>query len=93
MFSHFERVFIGPQIRKLINHDAFKNKLEVPVELDAWEATIKVINNFLGNKKADNYQEIVREMIDAYQLMGVHMSLKIHFLAHHLDFFPDNLGK
>jgi len=25
-------------------------------------------------------------------LTGVHMSLKIHFLDSHLDFFPENLG-
>jgi hypothetical protein len=25
--------------------------------------------------------------------MGCNMSLKIHFLESHLDFFPENLGK
>lgn len=67
------------------------NALE-PEELDAWEATIDVIENFLGNKKAPDYEAKVNRMIEAYHVMGVHMSLKIHFLAHHLDFFPDNLG-
>lgn len=61
-------------------------------ELDAWEATRDVINNFLGNIRASNYKEIVKRMIDTYKTMGVHMSLKIHFLANHLNFFPDNLG-
>ena len=28
----------------------------------------------------------------SYQDMGCNMSLKIHFLDSHLDFFPDNLG-
>lgn len=68
------------------------NKL-LSVEQRAWKATIDVIKNFLGNKKADNYKEIVKELIEAYKAMGVHMSLKIHFLANHLDFFPENLGK
>lgn len=67
------------------------NKLE-PLERAAWTAAIDVIHNFLGNKIADNYEAIVRKMIDAYRDMGVHMSLKIHFLANHLDFFPDNMG-
>lgn len=37
-------------------------------------------------------QEIVREMIDSFGKMGVNMSLKIHFLHKHLDFFPENCG-
>lgn len=68
------------------------NKL-LPVEQRAWKATIGVIQNFLGKKKANNYKEIVAEMVEAYRVMGVHMSLKIHFLAHHLTFFPENLGE
>lgn len=51
-----------------------------PIDKVAWRATINVIENFLGNKRADNYEELVREMIEAYRNMGVHMSLKIHFL-------------
>ncbi|CAH0547293.1 unnamed protein product [Brassicogethes aeneus] len=53
---------------------------------------VAVVDNFLGNKKADNYKEIVAEMISAFDDMKVHMSLKIHFLHAHLDYFPPNLG-
>lgn len=63
-----------------------------PIDRIAWEATINVIVNFLGNKRAQNYKDLVEGMIEAYKNMGVHMSLKIHFFADHLDFFPDNLG-
>jgi hypothetical protein len=28
----------------------------------------------------------------AYKAMGCNMSLKVHFLDSHLDFFPENLG-
>ena len=35
--------------------------------------------------------DIVKEMLIAYQKLGCRMSLKIHFLHSHLDFFPDNL--
>ena len=31
-------------------------------------------------------------MLDAFKNMGVNMSLKIHLLDSHLDFFPPNLG-
>lgn len=31
-------------------------------------------------------------MIKSFGEMGINMSLKIHFLDRHLDFFPENLG-
>lgn len=31
--------------------------------------------------------------MDSFDKMKVHMSLKIHFLNQHVDFFKDNLGK
>jgi hypothetical protein len=46
----------------------------------------------LGNNKADNYQEIVERLLELYEAMGCNMSLKIHFLHSHLDFFPQCLG-
>lgn len=69
----------------------FKRRL-TDVEKIAFEGAINVINPFLGNNKADNYKEIVAEMLSAYENMGVNMSLKLHFLHNHLDFFPPNLG-
>ncbi|XP_076659865.1 uncharacterized protein LOC143363151 [Halictus rubicundus] len=52
-----EGIFIGPQIRKLINDTNFNKKL-----------------NKLEKR------------------LGCNMSLKMHFLHSHLDFFPANLG-
>jgi hypothetical protein len=62
------------------------------VELAAWTALKDVCSNFFGNNKADNYQEIVERLLQSYEAMGCNMSLKIHFLHSHLDFFPQNLG-
>jgi hypothetical protein len=39
-----------------------------------------------------NYRWLVEEMFQAYRMMGYNMSLKIHFLHSHLDFFLTNLG-
>ena len=50
-----------------------------------------VAENFLGNHKAENYIEIVENMIEAFRRLGSRMSLKLHFLHSHLEFFPDNL--
>ncbi|KYQ56489.1 hypothetical protein ALC60_04566, partial [Trachymyrmex zeteki] len=49
--------------------------------------------NFLSNKNTDNHKELVAEMISAFHAMKVNMSLKIHLLHNHLDFFTPNLGK
>jgi hypothetical protein len=34
----------------------------------------------------------VEDLLVAYQKLGCNMSLKIHFLHSHLDFFPKNCG-
>lgn len=51
-----------------------------------------VVANFLGNYKSPYYVNVVQKCISAYSLLGCNMSLKIHFLDSHLDFFPEHLG-
>ena len=50
-----------------------------------------VITSFLGNKKNPNYESIVEEMIKHFQILGSNVSLKVHFLDSHLDYFLENL--
>jgi len=85
-------VFVGPQIRQLISDPVFPTKLS-RLELKAWQSFVKVVNNFLGNYRADNNTHLVENMLKAYEKMGCQMSLKMHFLHSHLDFFPENLGE
>jgi len=49
-----------------------------------------VVTDFLGNRRADNYEDLVEELLSSYQKLGCNMSVKIHFLSSHLDFFPEN---
>ena len=86
-----EGIFVGPQIRRILDDTKFENLL-TEVEKAAWNSFKSVVKNFLGNKKSDNYKEIVENLLQNYERMGVNMSLKIHFLHSHLDFFPENLG-
>ena len=53
---------------------------------------ISVVKEFLGNNKADNYQELVEMMLTNFQALGARMSIKVHYLFGHLDRFPENLG-
>lgn len=86
-----EGVFDGPQIRKVMKDKNFESHL-TECELAAWHSFIKVVDGFLGNHKADNYEELVNNLLTSFKNMGCHMSLKIHFLFSHLDYFPPNLG-
>jgi len=58
----------------------------------AWNAFREVATGFLGNRRADNYKELLEELLPSYQELGCNMSVKIHFLSFHLDFFPENCG-
>lgn len=84
-------VFDGPQIRALVRDQEFVTKMNEK-EKSAWLSFKTVIQNFLGNKKADNYEILVARMLLAFRELGCNMSLKVHFLFSHLDRFPLNLG-
>lgn len=82
-----EGVFVGPQIRKLIEDPGFDKVLERN-EKAAWKSFKKVVHGFLGNKKEANYKQLIDEMLKNYHKMGVRQSFKIHLLDSHLDFLP-----
>ena len=82
---------MGPQIRSLMHDEKFEELLN-PLEKVACQAFKKVTHSFLGNRKAENYHDIVNDLITSYKNLGCNMSLKVHFLHSHLDFFPENLG-
>ena len=87
-----EGVFIGPKIKQLLQDSEFDQALFGKEKL-AWQTFKLVATKFLGNTKADNYMELVSNLLKAYSRMGCNMSLKIDFLDSHLDFFPPNCGK
>ncbi|UYV79127.1 hypothetical protein LAZ67_17001185 [Cordylochernes scorpioides] len=86
-----EGIFVGPQIRELQQDGNFQNSLN-EVEAAAWNSFRNVCKNFLGSVQVENYRDIVNDLLLSYKALGCNMSLKIHFLHSHLDFFPDNLG-
>lgn len=86
-----EGVFTGPDIRKVIRDPEFEKQLNKE-ELAAWIAFVKVVKGFLGNNREDNYKSLVLNLLKTYKAMGCRMSLKIHFLHSHINFFPENLG-
>ena len=67
--------------------------LMTDMEYAAWQSFDLVIQNFLGNRKAENYQELVENMLSKFKDLGVKMSIKVYFLFSHSDCFLANLGK
>lgn len=86
-----EGVFIGPQIRDLFRDQHFDEVLQGD-EKAAWESLKSVCSQFLGKRRATNYKELVANLLLCYQKLGCNMSLKLHFLHSHLDFFPEDCG-
>jgi hypothetical protein len=62
------------------------------IEEDAWNAFKEVVKKFLGNIKYPLCKDIIGNMLDKFKILGCNMSLKLHFVASHLDYFPPNLG-
>ena len=49
-----------------------------------------IVEGFLGNHRRDDYAMVVSNLIESCEKLGCLMSLKLHFLHFHLDFFRDN---
>ena len=62
------------------------------IELASWLSFMEVFQSFLGNRKANNYKDIVQKLLDNFQALGINMGIKVHFFHGHLDRFPENLG-
>ena len=87
-----ERIFVGTQVRELMQDRQFDEDLN-ETERSAWLSFKRICKDFLGNHKAANYQDVVQDLLTSYKAIGCNMSMKIHFLESHLDFFPENLSK
>jgi len=51
-----------------------------------------VVKGVLENRRAQNYEELVNNLLQSYQNLAYNVSEKIHFLNSHLNFFPENCG-
>ena len=49
------------------------------------------ISKYLGNTEDSDYQSIVENMLACFEALECRMSLKVHFLHTHLDYFPQSL--
>ena len=69
-------VFVGPQIRQIFADEKFPNLLNRALKA-SWNSFKAVVSGFLKNNKAENYQELVENMLKNFKTMGCRMSLKV----------------
>ncbi|GBP59676.1 hypothetical protein EVAR_39833_1 [Eumeta japonica] len=84
-------IFDGPQIRSLIKDPNFTDTM-TKIEKKAWNDFVWLVHNFLENKKSMDFSHHIEELMCQFQKLGCNMSIKLHFLHNHLDYFPSNLG-
>ena len=60
------------------------------MEKRVWISFGDVVNNFFGNRRAENYKELVEMPLIILQIIGANTSITVRFLPNHLDTFPDN---
>lgn len=64
-----------------------------PLELGAWDSFVSVVQKCLGNERAEDYADLVNNMLTAHQKPGCRMSLKMLFLPSHLDVSASKFGR
>ncbi|GBM47849.1 hypothetical protein AVEN_91836-1 [Araneus ventricosus] len=57
-----EGMFISPQIKAVFRDEEFEKKLS-EAEKAAWLAFKSMCTHFLGNKKAETYEDLVGDMV------------------------------
>ena len=60
-----EGIFTGPQIRDLIKDEYF-DKLLQGDEKVAWDSIKFVVKGYLGNRRTQNYEELVNNLLQSY---------------------------
>jgi len=58
---------------------------------NAWRSLTAVIEDFLGYFKAPNYYDLSKKLLNSYEKLGCNVSVKVHFLHSHVNYFPENL--
>jgi len=64
-----KRIFIGPQIRELMQGKQFDEELNES-ERNTWLSFRRICKDFLGNHKAVSYQDVLQDLLTSYKAMG-----------------------
>ena len=51
------------------------------LELPSWRLFVDVVSNFLDNRQAENYKELVEKLSKSLHDIGANLSIKVHFFT------------
>ena len=91
LLCHLKKIKAGIRWTRFAHLYTIKSVRKMNKEKGAWLSFVTVIENFLGNKKANNYETLVTNLLSAFYDLGCNMRVKLHFLYSHFDRFPENL--
>lgn len=74
-----------------MNDGSFDKTLS-KLEKEAWYAFKNIVNQFLGNRRSSNFEQLGKDLIRTYGKIKCNMSLKVHIIDKHLKSFEDNCG-
>ena len=83
-------VFTGPQIHKVLDSPIFVRKLTWNHAI-AFDSMKKVFNGFLGLDRNPGAETDIALMIKNFERIKANMSLKMHMLHSHSDFFKHSI--
>ena len=82
-----EGLFIGPQIRELMQDKQFDEDLN-ETERNAWLFFKRICKDFIGNHKAANCQDVCAGPVNFVQSYGMQYESENPLFGVALDFFP-----
>ena len=82
-----EGIFIGPQIRELMQDKQFDEDLN-ETERNAWLCFKRICKDFLRNQKAANYQDVMQDLLTFVQSYGMQYESENPLFGVPLGFFP-----
>ena len=85
-----EGVFIGPQIREHIKDKHFDELLQGDERATAWDSFKFVVKGFLGNRRAQNYEELVNKPFAELPEIRLQHVTKNTLPSFQFGFFPEN---
>ena len=59
-------------------------------EQSAWQSLKSIITNFLGIHRSAGYFKEFEELLKSFRQLRAQMSVKLHCLRSHFDYFPKN---
>lgn len=75
----------------MLSSEEFTRTLDTNAAI-AWRALKVVITDVLGRNRHENFREYVDNLMEAFSNAKVNMSLKVHLMHSHLDWFERQLS-